>query len=210
MVTGILAAVVFIALSFFSAYFLSQNLPPKKRLAVLALVPLLSLVIYLAVGSPALEDRPQAHLIEQNRLNPAALTALIENKLALDPNQYNGWQTLASIQLAIGNFYQAEEAYRRADKIKPNQTATLVGIAQTKFFANKEIINQETRNLLLRSLKQEPDNLVALYLLAKAQTQEGKSDAAIKTLTKTKKIAQSKKNKEFTALIQEALDKIKK
>lgn len=202
--------VIFIILSFGLTYFLSYNLAPQKRMALLASVPLAALGIYLIVGAPELESRPQAALLESHRFNPHALTAIIENKLSQEPNDYDGWQTLASIHLSLGNFYQAEESYVRADKLKPNQVATLLGWAQTKYFGAQEFVSEDTRALIQRVSKLDRNNLVAIFLFAKALAQEGKINKAKIQLRRARALARAQKNDGFQALVQETLDKIKK
>jgi cytochrome c-type biogenesis protein CcmH len=202
--------VIAILLSFGLTYFLSQGLSAKKRTLLLVSIPLCALGIYLIVGKPELESRPQAELLETHRFNPYALTAWIENKLSQNPNDYQGWHTLGRTYFLLGNFYQAEEAYLRADKIKPNQSATLVGLIETKFFSAQEFINEDNVRLIKRALKVDRNNLPALLWLAKGLEQDGKKNQAIVQLRRAQSIAQKQKNKKLLDHIKERLDKIAK
>lgn len=206
--SAFLLPAAFAVLAFGLIYFLTQGMAPQKRMAFLIAVPLFSFALYLLVGSPALEGRAQAELLERDRFNPQALTALIENKLAEDPNHYDGWQTLGFIHLTLRRFYQAQESFLRADKLRPNQTATLLGLARAKFYAAGGLMSEDTLALVRKVLREDKNNVSALYLLAQGALQDGKMKQAKRTLRRALRLA---KKQSFPALqqeVQKALDKI--
>lgn len=202
--------VIFIGISFSVAFWVSQNFTQQTRLMILAFVPLIALAIYIIIGNPAMAGRPQKELLKIHKFNPNAIAAKIENNLSANPEQYKGWQVLGFIQLSLGNFYQAQESYLRADMIKPNQADILIGIAQAKFLASGELITEDSLKLVQRTLKLNNENIPALYLQALALAQEEKPKQAALILKRALVLIRKKNNKQFQALLEETLDKVKK
>src|SRR5688572_12373892 len=90
----------------------------RRATALIALIgiPLLSMSVYLALGSPSLPGAPLAARLQ----DPAAsdsmevLIARVEERLALHPEDGRGWDVIAPIYLRLGRAEDAARGYQNA------------------------------------------------------------------------------------------------
>ena len=90
----------------------------RRAAAVLALVglPVLTIAVYLPLGSPRLGDFP---LAERSRAPDGsqpleAMVAQVERHLEKNPTDGRGWNVLAPVLARLGRFDDAVRAYRNA------------------------------------------------------------------------------------------------
>src|SRR3954470_8611169 len=96
----------------------SSSLRLRRAVAVVALagLPLLTVAMYLRLGSPTLPDFPHA----QRAQAPASsqplenLVAQVEAHLEKNPTDGRGWNVLAPVLAKLGRFDEAVKAYRNA------------------------------------------------------------------------------------------------
>jgi cytochrome c-type biogenesis protein CcmH len=145
-------------------------------LAVAAAVPLLTLVLYLAHGSPGMPASPFAArtdaAVEQAAI--ANIVAEVEARLREDPEQGKGWEALAPVYLKLGRFRDAATAYANAARLNGETVPLLAGRAEAAMLASDGVVTEEARTAYEKILKLEPKRVEPRFWLATAKEQDGK------------------------------------
>lgn len=149
-----------------------------KRWAAAAVgvaVPVLSVSVYLLIGSPEAMDPAQqtaaAHQENSHEVTPeqiegmvAALAARLQN----EPDNIEGWHMLARSYNAIGRYVQAAEAYARLVKLVPNDAGLLADYADTLAMALNRSLQGEPERIAAQAVQVDPKNIKALALWGSA------------------------------------------
>lgn len=101
-----------------------------------------------------------------------------EYKAALKINPYDAlsWRQLGGIMNAKGDFKAAEEDYRKAMALQPNDAETKTGLAIVLISTNR---TDQAVSLLESALKDDPTNTTAHYRLSRLYRRAGRTaDAA--------------------------------
>ena len=149
---------------------------PRTALAVAALVPLLTLGLYLLQGSPGLpaypfDARPEAPL---HKAPVGDLIARVEARLREHPEDGKGWDAIAPAYFGLGRYRDAADAYQRAARLLGETVGRLGGFAQSSIFAADGIVTEDARRAYERVLQLEPERVEARFWLALAKEQDGK------------------------------------
>jgi cytochrome c-type biogenesis protein CcmH len=150
-------------------------------LATAAVVPLLTLALYLAYGSPGLPSFPASNR-DQLSLEGAQvgdLVAKVEARLREHPEDGDGWDVIAPVYYKLGRFHDAANAYARAARLKGETVRRLAGFAESAVFAADGIVTEEARAAYERILKLEPARVEPRFWLALAKEQDGKLAEAL-------------------------------
>ncbi|HEV8095839.1 MAG TPA: c-type cytochrome biogenesis protein CcmI [Burkholderiales bacterium] len=135
-------------------------------IAVGAAIPLLSVGIYLAIGSPqVLGPVPAADPAHQ--LSTEQIEKMVERlaeRLKSDPGNVEGWQLLGRSYTAFGRFKESSEAYANAAKLRPDDAQLLADYADALGMALGRKLEGEPEKLIARALEIDPRNLKALAL----------------------------------------------
>lgn len=149
-------------------------------LGIALLVPAGSALLYWQVGTPAALNGVPSQAQTITDVNKALDE--LRAHLAAQPNDVQGWLLLAQAEMEMQQPDQACDAYERVLKLKPDDTAAMVGWAQAESTANPEHrISDRGRELLQRAVKLEPDNQRGLWLLGISDFQQGRFAAAAST-----------------------------
>src|SRR6185369_7243336 len=129
---------------------------------------------------------PGAHfqLAEQLQTSPdPALNAQAEDeyKAAIKVNQYDelSWRQLGGIMTAKGDFKAAEEDYKRALALQPNDSDAKTGLAIVWISTNR---TNEAMSLLESAIIDDPTNMVAHYRLSILYRRDGRAEEAQREL----------------------------
>jgi tetratricopeptide (TPR) repeat protein len=97
-----------------------------------------------------------------------------EFKAALKTNPYDAlsWRQLAGIRNAKGDFKAAEEAYRKALALQPNDAEAKTGLAIVLISTNR---TDQAVSLLESALKDDPTNMTAHYRLSGLYRRAGRT-----------------------------------
>jgi cytochrome c-type biogenesis protein CcmH len=138
-----------------------------------AFLPVASLAIYLALGSPQMPDNPLAARLNApiDKANIDDLLAKVETVLRTNPNDGQGWDVVAPIYMRIGRYADAAEAFRQAGRLLGETPKRLSGYAESTILANDGIVNDAARSAYQRLLAAEPDRPDAKFWLAMAKEQ---------------------------------------
>jgi cytochrome c-type biogenesis protein CcmH len=149
--------------------------------AILIVVPILSLGLYTAFGSPGLPDLPL-----QARLDAAPetqsldeLVARVEQRLATAPDDGKGWEVLAPIYLRAGRADDAKNAYRQAIRLLGSTPQRQSGLGEAAMLAANGVVTAEARQAFEKAAALDPADPKARYYLGRAKEQDGDTAAAL-------------------------------
>ncbi len=154
-----------------------------KRLALAAaiLIPLLSIGLYAAIGSPGLPDQPHATRVAKTpgKAGLPELVAQVEARLLQKPDDGAGWDVIAPVYMIQKRYADAAHAYGRALKLLGESAKRLGGFAEASVLANDGIVKDDARRAYERLVVLEPSRYEARFWLAMAKEQDGKPAEAI-------------------------------
>jgi cytochrome c-type biogenesis protein CcmH len=143
-----------------------------------AAIPLVSLAVYFAVGSPgALDPRPQAAQ-DAGMAQIEAMVDKLAERLAQNPEDLEGWRMLGRSYTVLGRFAEAASAYAKAAARSPRDPQLLADLADAIAMSRGQSMKGEPEELVLRALQIDPNNLKALALAGTAAYDRGNFRAA--------------------------------
>jgi cytochrome c-type biogenesis protein CcmH len=144
-------------------------------------IPLLTLGLYLAHGSPSVPSAPIAATQEAagERADLTRMIALVEARLRETPDDGKGWEVIAPVYLKVGRFADAATAYANAARLQGESVKLLAGIAESSISARDGIVTDEARAAYEKILKLEPGRLEPRFWLAVAKEQDGRLAEAL-------------------------------
>jgi cytochrome c-type biogenesis protein CcmH len=154
-------------------------------LATAIAVPLLTLALYLAHGSPGMPSGSLSTLSEAQRqeMRVARLVAEVEARLRENPDDGKGWEVLAPVYLRLGRYADAANAYANAVRLQGESAKLLAGLAESSIFARDGIVTDEARNAYQKLLKLEPGLIEPRFWLAMGKEQDGRLADALADYT---------------------------
>ena len=191
--------------------------PRYKRTAISlgVLLPVLAVVGYAAVGSPA------AVVPEIVRPAPVAqsgggseadkqmdeLFRLAEERLSKEPNDVKGWLLLARARASVGRFDGAMKAYEKAAALDPNDSEMWSDYADSAAGMAQGKMDGKPVELINKSLALDSKNIKALLLRGTWEIQKNDLTAAQKSFTLAKSVTEP--NSGFAQIADNALGEIK-
>lgn len=147
-------------------------------LALALLLPIAAVGLYLAVGTPvALNGVPR----QQNMSIDQAVDEL-KAHLAQQPTDLQGWLLLAQTYTVMRQPAAARDAYDRAMGLDGNNSAAMVGWAETdSMLRDDHRIEGRALDLLERAVKLDPQSQRGLWLLGISQFQHDRYAEAAAT-----------------------------
>ena len=162
---------------------------PKRSLgAVLAIataVPVLSVLLYFAVGNPnGLEPskqpaNAQAAPHEMSPEQMEAMLARLAQRMESNPGDGEGWVMLARSYGTIGRWNEAVAAFAKAEVLFPQDPQLLADYADTLAMAQGQRLQGKPEALVQRALKMDGNNVKALALAGTAGFERGDFRMAI-------------------------------
>lgn len=161
------------------------RLPEAASIAAVLFVPLVSLALYAALGSPNLPSAPasgrsEAQLEEQT---VEQLIARVQTHLRSNPNDARGWEVLTTPLLRLGRFEDAAAAYRRVIRLDGATAPRLAGLGEALTFANGGIVSTEARAAFAQAVELDGTLPRPHYYLGLSARQDGDTDKAISIWT---------------------------
>ncbi|EAU40117.1 cytochrome c-type biogenesis transmembrane protein [Fulvimarina pelagi HTCC2506] len=154
-------------------------------LAIVLLVPAISLSAYRYFGASGLPDLPLAGRSEPAPRNdngaPNEIMRLVagaEERLKTNPEDGQGWNVLAPIYLRMGRSDDAVEAFRNANRLLGPSVSRNAGLGEALAQAADGEVTDEARQYFDRALEEQPDYLPARFFVALDLSQEGKNSEA--------------------------------
>ena len=165
----------------------------KLTFILAALVPLASIGIYVALGSPQLAGHPHAERLKAAASSTKSvddLVGLVEARLRQHPDDVQGWEVLAPVYVRAGRFRDAAVAYRNSIRLAGETPRRLSGLAEALILAENGLVVPEARGALQRLRAVEPERPEARFWMAIAREQDGDVKGALADLEDMLKTAQ--------------------
>ncbi len=158
-----------------------EGRPRRSPLAVagLLLIPAM-LPLYLLSGSPRLPDvplKPRLAMAVENQ-DYMALIAKVEQHLAQNPGDVEGWKVLAPAYKKLQRWSDAAEAFANVARLAPADAGARGDHAEMLVFANDGMVTAEAGRWFAEALKLNPGLPKARFFQGLALKQEGKTEAA--------------------------------
>jgi cytochrome c-type biogenesis protein CcmH len=155
-------------------------LPPARgrlAVAIAAAVPLLTVGLYLAHGSPDSHSAAGGRSVDSTQIG--VLIAEVEQRLRERPDDGRGWDVIAPVYLKLGRFREAADAYQHAARLEGESLQRLSGFAVATVLAADGRVVAEAQQVYEKIVRIEPGNVEARYWLALAKEQDGKLEPAL-------------------------------
>ncbi len=150
--------------------------PGKFRTAlILAALPIFSIGLYLQLGNLAALTPHASGEIPSLQV----LMDELEQKLAANPANADGWALAGSAYLRLGQFAKAERAYRTLHQLTGDDADVLAAWADAEVRANDGVFSPETLVRLERALALAPAHHGALLLAALGAEYQGEHRQAL-------------------------------
>jgi cytochrome c-type biogenesis protein CcmH len=149
----------------------------RRAVAVIAFIalPLGSVALYSALGSPSLPGAPLA----ARRQAPLAarpiqdLVAQVESHLETKPEDGRGWEVLAPVYMRLGRFEDAVKARANALRLNGATAEREADYGEALVAAANGIVTKDARAAFDRALALDKDHVKARYYLGLAAEQDG-------------------------------------
>jgi cytochrome c-type biogenesis protein CcmH len=160
----------------------ASNTKLRRAVAILALVglPVVSLALYLPLGSPRLGDFP---LVQRIRAPDATqpledLVAQVEAHLEKNPTDGRGWNVLAPVLARLGHYDEAVRAYRNSINYNGESADRRADLGEVLVGAAGGVVTSEAKAEFERAVALNADEAKANYFLGLAAEQEGRTAEA--------------------------------
>ena len=153
----------------------------KLAIALVVLLPLLSIGVYYKVGTPKAIDSIEAvsGTGEMGPVHGQAGITKLEQKLAQNPNDPDTLVVLARSYADMERWVDSAQAYDKLTQLIPNEPILWADYADSLAMAKGQLTGAPTK-LLEKALALDPDNMKALALSGSAAMERGDYPAAIK------------------------------
>jgi len=159
-----------------------SNVRLRRVAAIIALVglPVVSVALYLPLGSPRLGDFPLAERIRTPDANEplANLVAQVEAHLEKNPTDGRGWNALAPVLTKLGRYDEAVLAYRNSITYNGDSAERRADLGEALAGAAGGVVTLEARTEFERAIALNADEVKANYFLGLAAEQDGRSAEA--------------------------------
>jgi len=162
----------------------------RRATAVVALagIPVFALLLYVMQGSPGMPDQPlMARLGAQpDTKNISMLVARVEEHLAKNPDDGQGWEVLAPVYMRLGRERDAARAFENVIRILGSNTQRQTSLGEARVMAAGGVVTEQAREAFEAAAEQagEGDEGApkARFYLALAAEQEGDTASAARQL----------------------------
>lgn len=154
----------------------STGRSPRGLVPGLALlVPAVTLLLYLQVGSPEGLNPPRGQTAELREF-----LGDLTDRVKRHPRDIESWMNLGNVWKQLQQMPAAESAFRRVLFIEPDHNDARVELAETLLFqSQRRALPTESRELLETALQANPDHQKALWLSGLGAFHDGQYDRAL-------------------------------
>ncbi len=158
-----------------------SNAPSRKlAIALVLLLPVLSLAAYGILGNPRAIDPAQR--VAQPQMTPEQINEMVGRlaaRMQENPDDMQGWLMLARSYKTMGRYAEAGEAYGKAEKLVNEDPDLLASYAETLAMAGGNGLKGKPRQLVERALKLNPKHAHSLFLAGAAAMEAGDNKQGI-------------------------------
>lgn len=141
----------------------------KTALFLGAAIPVISILLYLALGNPQFlgpQQIPQQQA-DNGQMTTAKVEAMVANlaeRLKKNPTDAEGWTMLGRSYMVMKRYSDAAGAFDHASKLLPNDAQVLAEYAESEMMLDPKQLNPKAVSLNEKALKIDPTNPKALTL----------------------------------------------
>jgi len=172
---------------------MTETKPASRRIAPATIALIVAGLLALAAVAVALfrggGDAEAAGNVSANAVAPqqpgdmAGMIAALTERVRQDPDDHESWFQLGFLLRNTGRYLQAEQAFRRAAELAPNNANYLAYRAEILLvMARNDEVPPEAERLLRRVIELEPDNPQAKFYLATIRDIKGQHRGAVDDL----------------------------
>ncbi len=153
---------------------------PSLALLSALIIPAVALPLYLRAGNPLLPDVPLASRLEraEEAGDYEALIVKVEQHLAKNPDDVEGWKVLAPAYRRGERWADAAEAHRNIVRLSPPSAEVIADYGEALVFAGQGMVSSDAHRLFSEALKLDAKLPKARFYDALALKQEGKAEEA--------------------------------
>jgi cytochrome c-type biogenesis protein CcmH len=166
--------------------------PRQISTMIIGAAPLAAIVLYVLLGNPSSEPTPEGLEIAQRAqmTAPSAANAqplaesvnALEQRLAEQPDDLDGWVMLGESYARMDRFAEAARAFGQARELAPGQAYLHAAEGESLAMANEGVVNAESAAALQRALERDPTEPRARFYLALGAYQRGEREEALGAL----------------------------
>ncbi|WP_456374760.1 c-type cytochrome biogenesis protein CcmI [Thiolapillus sp.] len=164
--------------------------PASARLAtvvVALLLPLLSIGLYMQLGSPQLLEtsgtpgaaNPHAANAGGKTISMEEALRRLEQKLEENPQDPEGWYMLGRVYQSMNRFADAVKAYEKLAELTDNHPQALIALADSLAMVQGGKLSGRPYELVRQALDKAPDDSTALWLAGQGAMETGDYQNAI-------------------------------
>jgi cytochrome c-type biogenesis protein CcmH len=143
-----------------------------------ALLPTITLSLYIAYGSPQLPAFPLAERTLDSQSVPV-LVARVEERLERHPEDGMGWSVIAPVYMRLGRYTDAAEAFRNASRLLGESADRAANLGEALVFANGGTIDADAKQAFEKALALDANHPKSRFWIAVAEEQAGRPAQAI-------------------------------
>jgi len=138
---------------------------------IAVVIPLVAIGLYLYWGQSQLVAKRYAQQQQATKLrkelgSPEQVILRLQQHLEEEPASEQGWYLLGKLYFSQQQFDKAVTAYARLKQLQPDNPDFLVQYAQALYFAAQHNMSPEIHSVLQQVLRLDPENGLAINLLA--------------------------------------------
>ena len=170
-------------------------------------VPLFSAVFYLATSAYA----PSFGLFEPDQgIEGRSVQELLrsaERRLALAPDDANGWKVLAPVYLSLGQADKGVAAFRQAIALTEREPGLLTALGEALVVEQGGQVNTEALELFKEAVGKDPENDLSRYYIGLSNAQNGQPNLAISQWESI--LEKQADNQQWVAFLRERIASVK-
>lgn len=133
----------------------------------------------------------QPDLADPTNLQMIDAIEALKARLAIEPDNVEGWLLLGRTQMEMANFSEATSAFLKANKLRPNTPGIMLQYADSLAMQAGGNLTPQSKRLVTEVLALEPDNISALWLAGLGAAEEKDIELAKKYLNRAREITAS-------------------
>jgi cytochrome c-type biogenesis protein CcmH len=167
----------------------AEKAGPVALAALLVAIPPATIALYLALGAPEHLDvvgpgagsatRVVAHGAGEGQMDMGQMLGRLEQRLAQNPNDPEGWAILARSYMALERYPDAVRALEKLRELVGDEPAILIPLADALGMTQGGTMAGRPAALIAKVLEVEPDNPIANWLAGNAAAEAKNWQGAI-------------------------------
>jgi cytochrome c-type biogenesis protein CcmH len=148
--------------------------------AIGVLLPVLTLGLYFAIGSPQLingataqQQAASGHGEAEGQQSVEQMVQSLAERLKQEPENAEGWFLLGRSLMSMGKYGDAVKAFEVVDKLQPDNPPVMLALANAVAMAQNGKIGGRPEHLVNRALELDPTSTTALWLAGIAAEERG-------------------------------------